>query len=148
MRITTRGRYALRATLALARLSMDGSPISISKLSEKEQISSVFLEQIFFKLRKAGLVESIRGPGGGFKIAKPLDQITAKDILDAAGEGLMLSPCGNAKQICSHMNDCISFAIWAEATALVNNFFESMTLASIIAKYLKEFESATAHCNE
>lgn len=148
MRITTRGRYALRATLALAQLSMDGSPISISKLSEKEQISSVFLEQIFFKLRKAGIVESIRGPGGGFKIAKPLDKITAKDILDAAGEGLMLSPCGNPKQNCSHINDCISFAIWSEATTLVNNFFESMTLASIIGKYLKKFESNTAHCNE
>lgn len=148
MRITTRGRYALRATLALARLSMDGSPVSISRLSEKEQISSVFLEQIFFKLRKAGIVESIRGPGGGFRMAKPLGQITAKDVLDAAGEGLMLSPCGNIKKSCSHMNDCISFAIWAEATELVNNFFSSMTLDSIIQKYVKQFESDSASCND
>jgi len=148
MRITTRGRYALRATLALARLSMDGSPVSISRLSEKEQISSVFLEQIFFKLRKAGIVESVRGPGGGFRIAKPLNQITAKEVLDAAGEGLVLSPCGNIKKSCSHLNDCVSFAIWAEATEMVNNFFSSMTLDSIIKKYIIQFEHDTAKCND
>ncbi|AEJ19756.1 RrF2 family transcriptional regulator [Gracilinema caldarium] len=148
MRITTRGRYALRATLALARLSMDGSPVSISRLSEKEQISSVFLEQIFFKLRKAGIVESIRGPGGGFKISQPLDQITIKNVLDAAGEGLVLSPCGNIKKSCSHLNDCISYAIWAEATELVNNFFSSMTLGSIIKKYSAQFDNNIASCKD
>ncbi len=148
MRITTRGRYALRATLALARLSMDGSPVSISRLSEKEQISSVFLEQIFFKLRKAGIVESVRGPGGGFRIAQPLDRITVKDVLDAAGEGLVLSPCGNIKKSCNHLNDCISYAIWAEATALVNKFFDSMTLGSIIQKYSIQFENDNASCND
>ncbi|MDR2068937.1 MAG: Rrf2 family transcriptional regulator, partial [Spirochaetaceae bacterium] len=93
MRITTRGRYALRASLALARLGKDGSPVSINNLSEEENISSVFLEQIFFKLRKAGIVSSVRGPGGGFCFAQPLDQLTIKKILDAAGEELNLTTC-------------------------------------------------------
>ncbi|MDR2370553.1 MAG: Rrf2 family transcriptional regulator, partial [Treponema sp.] len=80
MRITTRGRYALRASIALAKLGKDGNPVSINNLAEEENISSVFLEQIFFKLRKAGIVNSVRGPGGGFRFAHPLDKLTIKDI--------------------------------------------------------------------
>jgi len=135
MRLTTRGRYALRASLALARLSLDGSPVSISRLSEREKISSVFLEQIFFKLRKAGIVGSVRGPGGGFHFAKPLTELTVKDILDAAGEGLTLTPCDAHNAVCDNQNDCVSAAIWMEATTMVNRYFESMTLASIMEKY-------------
>jgi len=85
MRITTKGRYALRAALALARLSRDGSPVSIKILSEKEGISPEFLEQIFFKLRKAGLILSVRGPGGGFYFARPLAEISLLEILEASG---------------------------------------------------------------
>ena len=86
MRITTRGRYALRASLAMAKLSKNNEPVSINTLSEQEGISSVFLEQIFFKLRKAGIVSSIRGPGGGFCFALSLDKLTVKEIFNAVGE--------------------------------------------------------------
>lgn len=148
MRITTRGRYALRATLALARLGSDGTPVSINRLSEKENISSVFLEQIFFKLRKSGIVESVRGPGGGFRFAKPLEELTVKTILDAAGEGLILSPCNIGKTSCGNINDCVSFAIWAEATTMVNNYFEGITLASILNKYKSSFENIDFSCSD
>jgi len=84
MNITTRGRYALRASLALAKMGTNGEPVSISSLSEKENISSVFLEQIFFRLRKAGIVTSIRGPGGGFCFAKSLNELTVRQIKEAA----------------------------------------------------------------
>jgi Rrf2 family iron-sulfur cluster assembly transcriptional regulator len=134
MRITTRGRYALRASLALAKIGKDGAPVSINSLSEQEQISSVFLEQIFFKLRKAGIVSSVRGPGGGFYFAQPLNQLTIKKILDAAGEDLNFSSCDKHTGDCSRIGMCLTHAVWAEMTDLINNFFSNITLAAILEK--------------
>ena len=135
MRITTRGRYALRATLALARLGKNGEPVSINMLSETENISSVFLEQIFFKLRKAGIVSSTRGPGGGFCFAQPLDKLTVKQILDAAGENLELTFCDKQSKSCERVGECMSHQVLVDMTNLVNSFFEGITLASILEKY-------------
>jgi Rrf2 family iron-sulfur cluster assembly transcriptional regulator len=132
MRITTRGRYALRATLALAKLGKDGSPVSINILSEIENISSVFLEQIFFKLRKAGIVSSVRGPGGGFYFARPLSDLTVKAILDAAGEDLDVTPCDRHADNCDRIDSCGSHKIWADLTGLVNTYFGGLTLAAIV----------------
>jgi Rrf2 family iron-sulfur cluster assembly transcriptional regulator len=135
MRITTRGRYALRASLALAQIGKDGAPVSISTLSEEEDISSVFLEQIFFKLRKAGIVSSVRGPGGGFCFAQPLDKLTLKEILDAAGEELNLSNCDKqVKKECPRTRACLSHGVWAGATELINRYFSDITLAAILEK--------------
>jgi Rrf2 family iron-sulfur cluster assembly transcriptional regulator len=134
MRITTRGRYALRASLALARLGKDGNPVSISVLSEQENISSVFLEQIFFKLRKSGIVTSVRGPGGGFCFARSPDKVTVKEILDAAGEDLNLTLCDKKKDECDRFGYCLSHSVWNDVTELVNNYFKSITLASILEK--------------
>jgi Rrf2 family iron-sulfur cluster assembly transcriptional regulator len=134
MRITTRGRYALRATLALARLGQDGAPVSINTLSGEENISSVFLEQIFFKLRKAGIVSSVRGPGGGFCFAHPLDKLTVKAILDAAGEDLSVTPCDKHNEDCDRISGCLSHRIWVEVTNLVNRYLAGITIASILEK--------------
>ncbi|GHV88364.1 putative HTH-type transcriptional regulator [Spirochaetia bacterium] len=132
MRITTRGRYALRATLALAKLGTDGSPVSISNLSEQEDISPVFLEQIFFKLRKAGVVESVRGPGGGFCFARPLNKVTVRDVLYAAGEDLDLIACEKQNLDCDRVGYCLSHAVWTDVTILINKYFNSITLAQVI----------------
>jgi Rrf2 family iron-sulfur cluster assembly transcriptional regulator len=134
MRITTRGRYALRASLALAKLGQDGSPVSINSLSEQENISSVFLEQIFFKLRKAGIVSSVRGPGGGFCFARSLDTLTIKEILDAAGEELDIVSCDKHIENCGRIGYCLSHKVWTDVTNLVNDFFNSITLASILKR--------------
>ena len=101
MRMTTKGRYALRASIALARMTAGISPVSIKTIAEAESISPEFLEQIFFKLRKAGLIASVRGPGGGFFFAQPLSTILLKDIVVASGEQFELSPCA-----CSEDDDC------------------------------------------
>jgi Rrf2 family iron-sulfur cluster assembly transcriptional regulator len=134
MRITTRGRYALRATLALAKLCKDDTPISINILSETENISSFFLEQIFFKLRKAGIVSSARGPGGGFYFARPLADLTVKAILDAAGEDLDVGPCDKHTDTCDRLDCCISHKVWVDLADLISNYFNGLTLASIIEK--------------
>jgi len=135
MRITTRGRYALRASLALAMLEKDGVPVSINTLSERENISSVFLEQIFFKLRKAGIVTSTRGPGGGFRFAQPLNKLTVKNLLDAAGENLELTFCDKGYEDCKRIGDCMAHHVWQDVSSAVNKYFEGITLASILKKY-------------
>ena len=135
MRITTRGRYALRATLALAKLEKNGGPVSINTLSEQENISSVFLEQIFFKLRKAGIVSSIRGPGGGFRFARKLDELTVKHILDAAGEEIDLTFCDKQEDECDRIGGCLTHHILQDVHNLIKNYFSEITLASILEKH-------------
>ena len=144
MRITTRGRYALRSSLALAKLGTKGGPISINCLSEQENISSVFLEQIFFKLRKAGIVNSIRGPGGGFCFAKPLDELTVQQILEAAGEDLEITFCDKSSDNCGRVGQCLSHNIWLNVNELVKNYFASLTLASILERYGEAFPNLEA----
>jgi Rrf2 family iron-sulfur cluster assembly transcriptional regulator len=118
----------------MAQMGKNGGPVSISSISEQEKISSVFLEQIFFKLRKAGIVSSVRGPGGGFYFALPLEKLTIKDILDAAGEELNLTPCDKRKSECDRTGYCLSHAVWQDVTDLVNSYFKGITLASILER--------------
>ena len=134
IRITTRGRYALRASLALAKLGKDGTMVSINSLAEAEDISSVFLEQIFFKLRKAGIVNSVRGPGGGFSFALPLDKLSVRTILDAAGEDLSASNCDKHSEECDRTGKCISHKVWMDLNDLVNEYLDSLTLAALLER--------------
>jgi len=144
MRITTRGRYALRASLALAELGKNGRPISINQLSEHEDISPVFLEQIFFKLRKAGIVNSMRGPGGGFIFSRPLNELTIKEILDAAGEDLNISLCDKHLDNCDRVGGCLSHNVWLELSETINTYFSKITIASIIEKYGNQINAVNA----
>jgi Rrf2 family iron-sulfur cluster assembly transcriptional regulator len=141
MRITTRGRYALRASLALARLQHHGFPISVNQLAAEEEISSVFLEQIFFKLRKAGIVSSVRGPGGGFQFAKKPEDITLLEILEAAGEELQLTECNKHAKVCERTGrQCASHVVWEEMTALVRDYFEQLTLHMVMERDKKRIK--------
>lgn len=133
MRMTTKGRYALRAAIALARMSDGSTPISIKLISEAEAISPEFLEQIFFKLRKAGLIASVRGPGGGFFFAKPISSILLRDIVEASGEGMELSACACGKgSDCGRSADCIAGTVWREFAAHIDTFLSGMSLQDIM----------------
>ena len=134
MRITTRGRYALRATLALSLLGKEGRPVPVSDLSEYEDISPVFLEQIFFRLRKAGIVDSVRGANGGFYFARPPESLPARAILLAAGEDLGDAPCDKHAVSCDRVDCCPSHRVWGDLNTLMNNYLESLTLTSILEK--------------
>jgi Rrf2 family iron-sulfur cluster assembly transcriptional regulator len=130
--MTTKGRYALRATIALAKLSENGKMVSISTLSEEEDISSLFLEQIFFKLRKAGIVKSIRGPGGGFLFNRPLYSISIKEVLDAAGEELTVLPCDRQMEICDRVSDCIAHKVIISVTDKINDYLKGITMQMLL----------------
>jgi Rrf2 family iron-sulfur cluster assembly transcriptional regulator len=132
MRITTKGRYALRAALALAEMSKNGEMISINSLSDAEGISSVFLEQIFFKLKKAGIVKSVRGPGGGFSFARPPETISVREVLYHAGEELDVLPCDRSSGDCERMSDCICHRMLTRVTNMVNGYFNGVTLQTLL----------------
>jgi Rrf2 family iron-sulfur cluster assembly transcriptional regulator len=133
MRITTKGRYALRAVLSLAGSSPDGKPVSIKTIAQKEGISAEFLEQIFFRLRRAGVIESVRGPGGGFYFSRPLDGITLMDILEASGEGLGIVPCScGKKKTCGKKEACLAGGIWTGLDEALRNFAQAKTIADML----------------
>ncbi len=140
MRITTRGRYGLRAVLKLT-LSDRGKPISIRELSEAEGISPEFLEQIFFRLRKSGIIKSTRGPGGGFQMNQDPAEVSVKDIFDAVGEEIALTPCttDEGKHIgCSREKDCLAHDMWVETSDYINGYFKSISIKDILDKQRAE----------
>lgn len=136
MRITTRGRYGLRAVLKLT-LSDRGKPISIRELSEIEEISPEFLEQIFFRLRKAGIIKSTRGPGGGFQMEMDPGEVSVKDIFDAVGEEIALTPCTNEegpRSPCNREKKCLAHEMWVETADHINGYFSNITIKDILEK--------------
>jgi len=132
MRITTKGRYALRAVLALAASADHGKPTSIKTISEKEDISAEFLEQIFFKLRKADIIGSVRGPGGGFYFKRKLEEITLLEILEASGEGLGISPCVCGKKLCDRKPECIASKVWNELDSILRTYAGERSIADML----------------
>jgi Rrf2 family iron-sulfur cluster assembly transcriptional regulator len=134
MRITTKGRYGLRAVISLAMTSSN-RPISISSIANSVEVSSEFLEQIFFKLKKAGLIRSIRGPGGGFVLNKKTSEITVKEILDAVGETGGLTLCTlKRKVLCNRTEVCPAHEIWTGLYQRIGDYLRSITLKDIIEK--------------
>lgn len=135
MRITTKGRYALRAMTNLALANSD-RPKAIKQIAGEEDISPEFLEQIFFKLKKQGIIGSVRGPGGGFLLNRQPKEISVREIFEAVGEGLDLTPCttdhGDAEAGCARMDDCLVYDVWKDASRHINDYFGKLSLGKIV----------------
>jgi len=134
MRITTKGRYALKAMLQLARLQSD-SPVSIKEIAGAQNISPEFLEQLFFKLKKAKVITSVRGPGGGFTLLLKPSDITVKTIFDAVGEDLDLTPCTACEEpnsVCVDQEDCLTYEVWKTIADQIHHYFRTLTLQMIL----------------
>jgi len=107
--------------------------VSIKAIAEKEEISPEFLEQIFFRLRKAGVIGSVRGPGGGFFFAKPLAQITLLDIIEASGEGFSVMPCACGKKTdCTRGDSCDAGRVWRDLDSHLRVYVEKTSLADML----------------
>jgi Rrf2 family transcriptional regulator, iron-sulfur cluster assembly transcription factor len=130
MRITTKGRYALRAITNLAMKGTD-RPVPIKTLAAEEGISPEFLEQIFFKLKKSGIISSVRGPGGGFVLEQAPEDVSVKDIFDAVGEGLEITPCVGDEE-CDRKDTCLVHGVWKEASDHIVGYFEGLSLKKIM----------------
>lgn len=134
MRITTKGRYGLRAVINLAMYNHN-RPVSISSIAGEEKVSSEFLEQIFFKLKKAGVIRSVRGPGGEFVLNRKPGEITVQDILAAVGETHGLTPCTlRRRTLCDRPEPCPAHDIWTGLQKAMEDYLTNVTLKDILEK--------------
>ena len=125
MRLTTKGRYGVRAVVNLAAADQD-RPVSISQIAGEENLSPEFLEQIFFKLKKAGLIRSVRGPKGGFVL-------TVKSILEAVGEPLSPTPCADGENPpCPRVEDCAIAPVWQDFYDTMERYLDGVSLRDIL----------------
>ena len=132
MRLTTKGRYGVRAVVNLAAAG-NSEPISISQIAKKEQLSPEFLEQIFFRLKKAGLIRSIRGPKGGFVLNRKSSEISVKSILDAVGEPLFPAPCtDHGAKTCPRQDGCLISPVWQDFYELMRKYLAGISLKDIL----------------
>jgi Rrf2 family iron-sulfur cluster assembly transcriptional regulator len=130
MRLSKKGRYGVRAMVCLA-LQSRGFPLSIKKIAAQENIPLAFLEQLFFKLKKAGLVKSRRGPGGGFMLCKSPEKIRALDIIEALGETLEPAECvadNDGVLRCKQVDRCASHLLWEELGKRMREVLEGTTI--------------------
>ncbi len=132
MRLTTKGRFAVTAMIDLAMRCKDG-PVTLAGISERQRISLSYLEQLFGKLRRASLVESVRGPGGGYCLARPVAQLTVADIIRAVDEPLDATQCGG-KENCHEEHRCMTHDLWTTLNAKMYEFLASVSLADLVAK--------------
>jgi Rrf2 family iron-sulfur cluster assembly transcriptional regulator len=138
MRITTKGRYALRAMANLAA-SYQGKPARSRSSPRRNRSPPSFSSRSSSSSRRPVLSDRVRGPGGGFVLDKQPEEITVKDIFVAVDEGLDLTPCTactatDGEDPCDRMDHCIVYSVWQEASDHIINYFDSITLRSILDK--------------
>lgn len=131
MRLTTKGRYAVRALYCLSRFPKD-KPTPLSEVAKMQNISLNFLEQLFVHLRKSGIVTSVRGPRGGYRLNKSPSEISIGEILRSVGESTFPVFCSEefatgSKQ-CPRADDCVTHLLWSKLGANINHFLDTTTL--------------------
>ncbi len=132
MRLTAKGRYAVTAMLDLAVHQKVG-PISLADISRRQGISLSYLEQLFAKLRKHNLVNSVRGPGGGYQLERNPGRIFVAEIVDSVDENVDATKC-SGRADCQHGEMCLSHQLWSDLSSEIHHFLSGIDLASIIAK--------------
>tara|TARA_B100001173_G_C15873345_1_gene498269 strand:+ start:119 stop:556 length:438 start_codon:yes stop_codon:yes gene_type:complete len=132
MKLTTKSRYAVTAMLDIA-CHDQGIPISLPEIAERQSISLSYLEQLFSRLKKSGLVESIKGPGGGYKLSKNADDIVISEVIKAVDESVETTAC-NGKSNCHNNQQCLSHNLWEDLGTEINNFLSDITLKQVILK--------------
>ena len=132
MRLTTKGRFAVTAMLDLA-LQENGSPVTLAGISERQSISLSYLEQLFSRLRKNGLVQSVRGPGGGYRAAKALNTISVSDIIRAVDEQIDATQCGGNEN-CQDEKRCMTHDLWTSLNGRIFEYLEGVNLAQLAAQ--------------
>lgn len=140
MRISTRGRYGLRAALELA-IHYDGPPVSAKEIAASQEISEKYLEHLIATLRNAGLVQSVRGARGGYKLARPPSQITLLELLKPLEGDFSPVECVDKPEICDRSGTCITREIWKKIKNSIENVLESMTLQDLVDEYNAKVES-------
>lgn len=132
MKLTSKGRYAVTAMLDVTIHASHG-PVSLADISERQGISLSYLEQLFSKLRRDGLVNSIRGPGGGYRLGKCSAEIAVADIISAVNESVDATKC-QGKGDCQGGAQCLTHSLWQGLSERIEEFLQNITLAELVAK--------------
>ncbi len=130
MRLTTKGRFAVTAMLDIALHEAD-KPVTLAGISERQSISLSYLEQLFSRLRKQGLVSSVRGPGGGYRIAKPHADISVSSIITAVDEQIDATQCGGSEN-CHDEGRCMTHDLWASLNGKILEYLSGVSLADMV----------------
>ncbi len=133
IKLSTRSRYGTRLMLDMAQHYNDG-PIHLSDIAKRQDVSVKYLEQIIIPLKKAGYIESLRGPKGGHILAKPPEEITVKDIVGLLEEGTSLVECCDDTTVCKRTDICPTRILWKEASEAMFDRLQTITLADLVEK--------------
>ena len=132
MRLTTKGRYAVTAMLDLA-LHYGKGPITLADISQRQGISLSYLEQLFSKLRKQGLVDSTRGPGGGYRLSRAATEIAVADVITAVDEKVETTRCGGLSN-CQDDEQCLTHDLWTELSTQIHEFLMGISLGQLVER--------------
>jgi Rrf2 family iron-sulfur cluster assembly transcriptional regulator len=130
MRLTTKGRFAVTAMVDLG-MRHGGGPVTLAEISQRQKISLSYLEQLFGKLRRRALVDSVRGPGGGYCLARDLAQVSVADIIVAVDEPIDATQCGG-KENCHDDQKCITHDLWANLNQRIFDYLGAVTLKQLV----------------
>lgn len=130
MRLSTKGRYGVTAMMDLA-IHDGAGPVTLADISQCQGISLSYLEQLFSKLRKHGLVDGVRGPGGGYKLARPASSITVAEIISAVDERVDITNCGGQGD-CQNGQRCLTHELWSELSSRLFDFLNDITLSQFV----------------
>jgi len=133
MRLTTKGRFAVTAMMDLALRGGKG-PVTLAEISGRQGISLSYLEQLFGKLRRHELVSSVRGPGGGYRLAKRTEDISVADVILAVDEPIDTTQCAG-KENCKDDHKCLTHDLWANLNTHIFNYLRAVTLAELVRNH-------------
>lgn len=133
MKLSTKGRYGLRAFIDLA-VCGEERPVSLNSIAERQEISISYLEQLMAKLKKAGLVKSVRGVNGGYTVAKPVDEISVGEVLRALEGDLTPVECAgiDSSQQCSSSSQCVSKIVWKKINDSINDTVDNIYIGELV----------------
>ncbi|AGY92167.1 hypothetical protein SPICUR_05975 [Spiribacter curvatus] len=131
MRLSTKGRYAVTTIMDLA-LHQGNGPVTLADISQRQDLSLSYLEQLFAQLRRHGLVHGVRGPGGGYQLAMAADRISIAAVILAVEQRVDTTACGGDEN-CAEGNRCITHDLWAELSDQIEAFLGGITLADLAA---------------
>ena len=141
MRLTTKGRFAVTAMIDLAQRQGKG-PVTLAGISERQKISLSYLEQLFGKLRRHKIVASVRGPGGGYTLARPMGEVTVADIITAVDEPLDATQCGG-RENCADEHRCMTHDLWANLNKRMIDYLVSVSLHDLVTKQKNKGNTVT-----
>ncbi len=132
MKLSTKGRYAVTAMMDLV-LHQQNGPVTLAEISRCQNISLSYLEQLFARLRRAGLVRGVRGPGGGYRLARQPMGISVAEVIEAVDENLDATRC-RGKQNCDNGQACLTHNLWSELSEQIRGFLSGISLADLAAR--------------